>query len=337
MNNAIPLAPYIRSFFEDHLRCRCHVSHNTILSYRDALKLFLPYAAQRQKRSVAKLLVADVTEEVVVSFLADLEQRRSNSIQTRNYRLAALHALFGYIASREPLLLDHCHRILTIPRKRGAQLPEIRYLEKEEITGILNAVDRSKVLGQRDHAMLLFLYNTGARVQELADVRITWLSLCPPFKVDLLGKGRKWRSCPLWESTTQHLRELIVARNARLDQDEPLFVNRFGRQLSRSGIAEIIDRHVTRAAVALPSLRSRKITPHTFRHTTAMHLLQAGVEVNVIRSWLGHVSIATTNRYVEIDLDMKKKALATCEVGPGEKLDPSWRRAPNILTWLESL
>jgi site-specific recombinase XerD len=331
------LAQFIRSFFEDHLVCRRNVSRNTIQSYRDALKLLLAFAAEQRKRPATKLLIGDINEETVVGFLTHLEQSRTNSIQTRNHRLVAIRRLFDYIATRDPRLLDQCHRIATIPRKRGAVLPEIHYLEKEQLTALLGAIPKDSALGRRDYTLLLFMYNTGARVQEVADTRVSWLTLTEPFKVELLGKGRKWRTCPLWESTVHHLRQFIEQQKCSASQDDYLFVNRYGRPLSRSGIADMIQRYTTKAATTLPSLKAYRVTPHTFRHTTAMHLLQSGVEVNVIRSWLGHVSIATTNRYIEIDLAMKAKALAACEVnspGPGAPTGP---RNPDILAWLESL
>jgi site-specific recombinase XerD len=174
-------------------------------------------------------------------------------------------------------------------------------------------------------------------VQEVADTRISWLTLLAPYKVELLGKGRKWRSCPLWESTAEQLRHLIGQRGRMAGQEDYLFVNRYGRPLSRSGIAEIIQRYASKAAATLPSLEGCRVTPHTLRHTTAMHLLQSGVEVNVIRSWLGHVSISTTNRYIEIDLAMKAKALQACEVAATAADKVAGARHPDILTWLESL
>jgi integrase/recombinase XerD len=339
MTSSILLAPFVRSFFEDYLICRRNVSSNTIQSYRDALKLLLCFAAQTLKRSVTQLRVAEITEGVVFDFLTDLEHARGNSIQTRNHRLVAIRSLFEYIAAREPLLIDQCHHIVAIPRKRGAVLPEIGYLEKDQVTAILDAVEQDGSLGRRDYALLLFLYNTGARVHEVVDARTAWVSLTAPLKVELLGKGRKWRTCPLWESTARHLRQLIGERGVKPGQDEYLFVNRFGHSFSRSGIADIIHRYATKAATRTLGLQGRRVTPHTFRHTTAMHLLQSGVEVNVIRSWLGHVSIATTNRYVEIDLAMKTKALETCAVGAGqsEAETASWQSNPDILAWLESL
>lgn len=336
MNATTFLAPYVRSFFEDHLTCRRNVSRNTIQSYRDALKLLIQFAIDRLKVPATKLLVTHVTEPMVADFLTDLERTRGNSIQTRNYRMVAIRSLFEYIAAREPLLLDHCHRIATIPRKRGAALPVIQYLEKEEITAILDAAADDSAPGARDYVLLLFMYNTGARVQEVADTQLSWLTLNPPFKVQLLGKGRKWRTCPLWENTVKHLRHLIEHRRLT-EPNACLFVNRFGQQLSRFGIGDILERAVARASQTMPSLRDRSVTPHTLRHTTAMHLLQSGVEINVIRCWLGHVSLATTNRYVEIDLAMKAKALKTCEVTTSEVPEATWRSNPDILSWLESL
>jgi site-specific recombinase XerD len=337
MIRPFPLAPYVRSFFEDHLVCRRNVARNTIQSYRDGLKLFLAFAARQVKKSAVQLLVTDISEAVVVAFLTDLEQARSNTIQTRNHRLVAIRNLFTYIGAREPLLLDDCRRIVDLPRKRGATVPAIRYLEKEQVTALLDAVPRDTPRGRRDYAVLLFLYNTGARVQEAADTRLGWLSLQPPLKVELLGKGRKWRTCPLWESTVEQLRQLIEDRDSHPGPDDYLFVNRYGRPLSRSGIADLLERYVRKAGATLPSLRQCRVTPHTLRHTTAMHLLQSGVEVNVIRSWLGHASISTTNGYIEIDLAMKRKALEACEVDTLESAQPSWQAKPDILAWLESL
>ena len=206
-------------------------------------------------------------------------------------------------------------RSSSIPRKRGETVPEIHYLEKDQIAAIMGAVAKDTPLGYRDYTLLLLMYNSGARVQEVADAQTTWLSLTKPYKVEILGKGRKWRTCPLWESTVRHLKQLV--EQPAIKADGHLFVNRLGHPLSRSGIANIIHRHAKRAAESLPSLHGINVTPHTLRHTTAMHLLQSNVEVNVIRSWLGHVSIATTNHYIEIDLAMKAKALEVCELGLG--------------------
>jgi site-specific recombinase XerD len=157
MNKPAYLAPYVRSFFEDHLRCRCNVSRNMVQSYRDALKLLLRFVAGQMKKPAVNLLVTDITETVIVAFLSDLEQTRGNSIQTRNHRLVGIRQLFEYIGEKEPPLLDHCHKIVTIPKKRGAPLPEIRYLEKEQVTALLNAVPKGNAPGRRDYTLLLFM------------------------------------------------------------------------------------------------------------------------------------------------------------------------------------
>lgn len=331
------LAVYVRSFFEDYLVCQRNLSGNTVQSYRDAIKIFLRFAATQHKKPAAKLLVADMEDSLVISFLNHLEGARGNSIQTRNHRLALLRSFFKYLSMQEMVFLDICRKVLAIPLKRGAELPEIHYLEKEEITAILGAINKSTMSGARDYALLLFMYNTGARVQETADARISWLSLEKPYKVEILGKGRKWRTCPFWENTARVLRTHIAEQRAQDRRDDHLFLNRFGRPFSRSGIAGIVHKYADKAAQNTPSLRSKKVTPHIIRHTTAMHLLQAGVEINVIRSWLGHVSLATTHRYVEIDLEMKAKALETCELPQNRGAPPRWRTNPDILEWLESL
>ncbi len=288
MNTNTHLAPYVRTFFEDHLVCQRNLSGNTIQSYRDAMKLFLQFAATMLKKPAANLLMADIEEPLITGFLTHLEGARGNSIRTRNHRLIALRTFFEYVSTREPLFLDRCRKVLAIPLKRGAALPSIRYLEKEEILAMFDAVDRHTALGRRDYALLLFLYNTGARVQETADTRLSWLSLQKPYRVEILGKGRKLRACPLWETTVRTLRALLAEQGRDATGDTHLFFNRLGRPIGRAGIANIVRKHAAR----VPTLRDKKVTPHTIRHTTAMHLLQSGVEVNVIRSWLGHVNLA---------------------------------------------
>ena len=331
------LAPHVRSYFENFLPCRRGVSAHTLHSYRDAVALFLRYAAEQLRRPAAKLQVADVTERLVLQFLDNLESKRHNSIQTRNHRLTVLRGLLQYAARHDPALLEQGRRLLLIPCKRGADQPEIRYLEKAELAELLNAVDRDTPLGRRDYALLVFMYNTGARVQEVADAQVSWLHLEPPCKTDLLGKGRKWRTCPLWDSTARTLRDFIAERGLAPGQETHLFVNRLGQPMSRSAIADLVRKYATIAGQRVLSLKAKPVTPHTLRHTTAMHLLQSGVEINVIRSWLGHVSVTTTNRYVEIDMQMKTKALESCRMQTPRRRRGRWQSRPDILEWLESL
>lgn len=330
------LSKFIRSFFEDYLVCRRHLCRSTVLSYRDATKLCIQYMAARLRKRPTALLCEDITEELVVEFLQNLEGARGNSIQTRNQRLVVLRRLFDYIASREPMLSEQCRRIVAIPCKKQQAISEIGYLEKEEMMAMLSAPSRRTPMGRRDRAILLFMYNTGARVQEAADAKVSWLTLSPPPHVRILGKGRKWRTCPLWDNVAQVL-DQIMQESCRSSENPHLFQNRYGQPLSRFGIGHLIEKYKKEASVHVPSLRPKHVTPHTLRHTTAMHLLQSGVEINVIRSWLGHVNLATTHRYVEIDLAMKRKALAACEPNTEASFTRHWRSAPNIVEWLESL
>ena len=331
------LAPYMRSFFEDHLIRRRNLSRNSIWSYRDAVKLLLQFTAARRNKASSTLRVTDVTEQLVLDFLRYLEQERDNSIQTCNQRLITLRSLFEYIAFRDPLLIEHCKRITTIPLKRGALMPQIGYLTKDELQAVLAAADRTTWVGRRDYVLLLYMYNTGSRVQEVTDAHTSWLSLHCPHKVEIVGKANKSRVCPLWDTTAKALEQYLVERKRLGCQTDHLFLNRCHMPMSRSGIAYIIDSCARRASCQMPSLKNRRITPHTFRHTTAMHLLQSGVEINVIKSWLGHVSVATTNRYIQIDLEMKRRALQTCEITGRRSGRRCHRLTPELLTWLESL
>ncbi|MCY2928032.1 MAG: tyrosine-type recombinase/integrase [Planctomycetota bacterium] len=338
MNGNQLLGPYIRTFFEDYLTCRRNMTINTIRSYRDGIKLFLGFTAKASKKPVTSLQVTDVKEAMILQFLKHLETERSNAIQTRNQRLIAVRRLFAYIAGQEPVLLDPCQRIVSIPLKRGAEPPPVRYLSQAEMTALLAAPDRTTALGQRNHALLLFLYNTGARVQEAADLKLAWLSLRPPAKVDIFGKGRKWRTCPLWNETARTLRQYIEMQRRGCGSEDTLFVNRLAAPLTRAGIENIVGRCRTQAAKTTQSLGGRDVTPHTIRHTTAMHLLQSGVEMNVIRAWLGHVSVATTDHYVNINFEMKAQALKTCEAVAGTGRPRRWIRPhADVLAWLKTL
>jgi site-specific recombinase XerD len=329
------LASYIRSFFEDHLVRRRNLSQNSIWSYRDAIKLLIQFVVQHTGKVASSLKITDIDEQIILNFLKHLTQKRGNSIQTCNQRLITFKSLFEYIAMREPLMMEHCKQIATIPLKRGALLPQISYLTKDEVHALIHAPDKTTWRGHRDHILLLYMYNTGSRVQEVVDAQVSWLSLENPSKVKIVGKGAKSRICPLWKDTAKALDCYLKQRSQLPYKTDHMFINRSHMPFSRSGIAYIINTYVRKASCTLPSLRNKKVTPHILRHTTAMHLLQSGVEINVIKSWLGHVSLSSTYRYVEIDLEMKSEALKTCEV-----MSQSRRRhkvAPKLLTWLESL
>lgn len=331
------LSHYIRTFFEDYLVCRRNLSTCTIRSYRDVIVLFMRFSASKKKRQVAKLRVTDIQESIVIDFLTFLEEKRGNLIQTRNHRLGVLKRFFCYVSLQNPILSDHCRKILDIPTKRGACQPEITYLEKGEIRALLAAVDRKTSMGRRDYAILLFMYNTGARVQETCDLRPSWMSASDSGTVEILGKGKKQRTCPLWPSTVQALRRYIDDRERPPAKDDRVFLNRFHNPMSRFAVADIITKYQGIAAESVPSLRNKNLTPHSMRHTTAMHLLQSGVDISVIQHWLGHANIETTQCYVETDLEMKRKALKHNEIQEHDDEVPEWKSNPDILEWLESL
>jgi len=336
MKSEMCVSKYVRPFFEDHLTCRKNVSACTIHSYRDVIKLFFQFAASQTRKTPATLLMTDIGEPTVIEFLTYLEKKRRNQITTRNHRLALLRKFFEYISYQEPMWADSCRRIMEIPTKRGFVKSEICYLEKEDTEAVFDAIDTTVAIGRRDYALLLFMYNSGARVQETADLLLSWLSFEKPYRVEIVGKGRKRRTCPLWKSTAEVLKKLVSNRAQPIGEHDHVFLNRMGKPLSRFGIWNIIKKYTSKAALSVPSLRNKKVTPHTIRHTTAMHLLQSGIEINVIRGWLGHAKLETTHRYAEIDLAMKRKALESCEI-KNRCSSGSWHSDPDIVAWLESL
>ncbi|MDP2947995.1 MAG: tyrosine-type recombinase/integrase [Chloroflexota bacterium] len=330
-----PLPRLLQDFFRLHLVARRNLSQHTVRAYRDTLVLLLRFAASRTGRDVVALELTSLDPPTVFAFLEDLEATRGNGIRTRNSRLAAIHSFFHYVAAEEPAAAALCRAILGIPFKRGTQ-SSITSLAREEIGYLLGAPDCSRPEGRRDAALLWFLYNTGARAQEVVDTRLSAVRFDAPAQVRLHGKGRKERLCPLWSETVQRLRHMLRDRQADQNADQPLFLNAAGRPLTRFGLRFIVRRCVASAAASHPELARKPISPHTFRHTTALHLLQSGVELNVVRSWLGHASIETTHAYMEIDMEMKRAALAATTPQADGISQPRWRQ-PDILAWLETL
>ncbi len=330
------LASTLRAFFADYLSTLRGLSPHTIRSYRDSLTLLLRYVATTHQREVAVLDVDDLTADVVIAFLAYLETTRHTTVTTRNIRLAAVHTFFRFLATQHPDRLAHAQRILGIPFKRTRPRP-IEYLEYEEIDSVLTAVDRATPAGRRHYTLLATLFNTGARVQELLDVRATDLQLTKPCQVRLVGKGRKTRTCPLWPQTARLLRALCAERQLDLRSEARVFVNHRGEPLTRFGVRFILAKHLRRAATTQPLLARKKLHPHSMRHSTALHLLKSGVDPLTIAHWLGHASVNTTNRYVTIDIEMKRKALAKAQPPSAPARRPAWRRNATILEWLEAL
>lgn len=334
MKVANSLPRLLQDFFRIHLVARRNLSQHTVRAYRDTMVLLLRFAAARAGHSVTALDLTCLDRPTVFAFLEDLETTRGNGIRTRNHRLAAIHSFFRYVAAEEPAAAALCQGILGIPVKRGTQ-STITCLSREEIGYLLDAPDCSQPDGRRDAALLWFLYNTGARAQEVADVHLPAIRFSAPAQVRLMGKGRMERLCPLWSETIQRLRHMLRDRLTDEKADEPLFLNAARRPLTRFGLRFIVRQYVNRVAASHPEVVSKSISPHTFRHTTALHLLQSGVELNVVSAWLGHASIETTHAYMEIDMDMKRAALAATTPQEGHN-KPSWRQ-PDILAWLETL
>ncbi len=324
----------LHAFFHGWLVEQRNASRHTVISYRDTWRSFLRYVATSKHRPVAKLQVPDLTATDVLAFLKHCEEQRKVSIGTRNCRLAAVRSFFAFLLDREPLIAGQCAEVLRIPAKRAPQR-ELSYLEEHEVAAILAQPDCSTLEGQRDHTLLAFLYNTGARIQEALDVCPGSLRLETPAQVRLVGKGRKERLCPLWPETTALLRALL--QRAPRQPDQRIFLNRYGEPLGAAGVRFKLAQYVNRARKKVPSLAGKPVSPHTFRHTTAVYLVAAGVDVTVIRSWLGHARLDTTNHYARASVDTKRKALE--KVGgasrPGQA--PRWKREADLMAWLDSL
>lgn len=333
MNINSLLGPWIRRFLLEHLVGERNLAHNTQVSYRDTLVLFLPFVAKNLSKPVDQLSIEDISADIARRFLLGLEEQRRCSVSTRNQRLAAIHALARFIGERSPEHITWLTQIRSIPFKKTAK-PSMTYLDKREMDVLLDAPSRDNPQGLRDYALLLFLYNSGARASEAANLTIADLDLGAPPSVILLGKGGKVRRCPLWPYTAGKLSALVGGRRS----DEPVFLNRRKQPITRFGIHALVKRSAQTASRKLPVLSTMRISTHTIRHTTAVHLLRSGVDINTIRAWLGHVSLDTTHIYAEIDLEMKAKALAQCEVpaSASDSID-NWSNNPELMSFLKSL
>lgn len=334
MNKANAFPELMRAFFYEWLVEQRNASINTVRSYRDTWRLFLRFAAQRADKKVAVITLADLTADGVAAFLGHAEHDRGGTIGTRNCRLAAIRSFFNFVATKDPASIAQCVEILHIPVKR-APMSEPCYLDPAEVAAILAQPNRSTLEGIRDHALLSFLYNSGARIQEALDLCPRAIRFDSPSCVRLTGKGCKERICPLWPESVLLLKKLLERQPRALDQR--LFVNRYGEPLSASGVRFKLAAYVKAAAETTPTLRTKHVTPHSFRHATAVHLVSAGVDVTVIRSWLGHVSLDTTNHYARADLETKRKALEQVSAPQSARHPRSWKRDTSLLAWLDTL
>lgn len=328
----IPLGPILQRYFCEYLFSQRDLSKNTIASYRDTFRLLLEFLKRRYHIQPDQVCGEDLDAPHVLAFLDDLEQRRGNTARSRNARRAALRCFLRYSAAANPQLLSVAQRVLAIPAKRFERA-SVGYLTREQIQAIIDSPDTATVSGQRDQVLLVLLYNTGARVSELAGLQVKDVSLDSRVSVHIHGKGRKNRSVPLWRQTVKLLRAWL--RQLGGEPNSFLLPNARGNSMTRSGVAQRLRMAVNRAASKLPQLRSMRISPHTIRHTTAMHLLQSGVDLSVIAMWLGHETTQTTHQYLDADLESKKRALARLEQPHVGKSSRS--RSKGIVQFLKDL
>jgi len=325
------LGPWLRRFLVEYIVTERNLARNTRTSYRDAFSLLLPFVSRKLRKPVDRLAVRDLTSGLVLKFLAHLEEDRGCSVRTRNQRLAAIRAFARFVSSRDPAHVEWCGHIRAIASKKSMSLP-VGWLTRTEMEALLAVPDRKSSRGRREYALLLFLYNTGARVSEATQLKVRDLKLGRGNGghdlATLHGKGGKTRQCPLWPETERVLANEILNREA----EAPVFVSRLVTQFTRFGVYRLIER----CAARVPELAGRTITPHVIRHTTACHLILAGVDINTIRAWLGHVSISTTNIYAEIDLTLKANAVALCELGQPRPAR-SWKEDKDLMAFLKSL
>ncbi len=325
------IGPWVRRFLLQHLVTDRNLSRNTQASYRDTLVLLLPFLSKTQEKAVDRLAVDDLSPSLARSFLGYLEKERGCSGTTRNLRLATIHSFAKFIAMHSPEHVAWCAGIRAIPFKKTAK-STLSYLDKPEMDALLKAPDIHTSQGRRDYALLLFLYNSGARADEAAHLTVGDITWGNSPAVRLVGKGSKTRWCPIWPRTADELKPLVDGRTSQ----DFVFLNRLDQPLTRFGIYSLVRRAVVRACQALPSLAAKRISPHCLRHSCAVHLLRSGVDIDTIRAWLGHVSLNTTHIYAEVDLEMKAKALAHCDL-PNEVKTKPWHTDPGIIGFLRAL
>jgi integrase/recombinase XerD len=328
MSERESLGPWLRRFLVEYIVTERNLARNTRTSYRDTFNLLLPFVSGKLRKPVDRLAVRDLTSRLV---LTHLEDDRGCSVRTRNQRLATIRAFARFVGSRDPAHVEWCGHIRAIASKKSMS-PPVGWLTRTEMEAMLAVPDRKTSRGRREYALLLFLYNTGARVSEATQLKVR----DPKFGrsngghdlATLQGKGGKMRQCPLWPETERVLANEVLDREA----EAPVFVSRLGTQFTRFGVYRLTER----CAAGVPELAARTITPHVIRHTTACHLVLAGVDINTIRAWLGHVSISTTNIYAEIDLTLKANAVALCEIGQ-QRPGRSWKEDKDLMAFLKSL
>jgi integrase/recombinase XerD len=328
----VALGPALRAYFCSYLIGQRDLSQRTIKSYRDTFRLLLRFLQRQLDIQPDALCVDDLDAPRILAFLADLEKSRGNCARSRNARLAAIRSFLRHAAATDPLLLPIAQRVLAIPMKRFDRAM-VGHLTSEQMQAILDAPDTTTLAGQRDRLLLLLLYNTGVRVSEIAEMKVQDVCLQSRASVHIHGKGRKRRAVPLWRQTAKLLRAWL--RRSEATPDSPLLPNARGASMTRSGVAQRLRLAVTRAAAKCPALVSARVSPHTIRHTTAMHLLQSGVDLSVIAMWLGHESIQTTHQYLDADLESKRQAMSYLK--PPQVRQPRRTPAKPLIRFLDEL
>lgn len=339
MNNIHPLANYIHSFFNQHLALEKGLSPNSILAYRDTIKLLLCFASGFLKKKVDQINLEELDEKLILAFLDYIEKERKCSPKTRNLRLAAIRTFFNFIGRKEPVLLNQCRQIRSIPLKKTVH-KTIDYLESNEMQALLDVVDVNSSSGLRDKALFMLLYNTGARVSEVANIKLDDLRLEQPSQIKILGKGKKQRACPLWPETVAALKIYIKYRKPKDNSNEYLFLNTNGLPITRFGIGHITKKYALKASEKCKTISEKRVSPHTFRHSTAMSLLESGNDINMVKLWLGHSDINTTHMYIELNMEMKRRILDNCKPLDSNNQEltklKKWQQ-PGILKWLNNL
>lgn len=332
MNNRNLLGTWIRRFLLEYMVTERNLSHNTQVSYRDTLVQLLPFASELVRQPIDKMKVDDLSPSVIKLFLLNIEDNRNCSIATRNLRLSAIHSLARFIGRYSPEHIEWCSNVRSIPIKKKV-ISQVGYLEKPEMDALLVAPDRKTTLGERDYILLLFLYNSGARADEVARLTVDCLNLNEPAYVRVYGKGNKIRLCPLWKQTALLLRSLISGSGVT----DHVFRSRINKPMTRFGIHRIVTQYARIASESISTIKDKRVSPHLIRHTTAVHLLRAGVDINTIRAWLGHVSLDTTNIYAEVDIEMKAKALACVDIPESISAMPYKENRPSLMMFLKKL
>ena len=323
----------VTEYFTKHLAGARNLSSNTIKSYRDTFCLLLIFLSEEKNLRAEKISLANITDKTIFDFLEWLEANRANSISTRNLRLAAIHAFYRYVLMQHPDMILQCQRIISIPLK-AKERKSVNYLPENTLKDLLSLPNQDDKYGLRDTALLCLLYDSGARVQEIIDLSLSDVRLETLATVRLLGKGRKVRIVPIMTPTAKIIQKYLDAwnLNPKTKPDEPLFVNHQGNRLTRPGITYILNKYMSKVRTG-----NATVTPHIIRHSKAMHLLRADVDLNYIRDFLGHVNVETTEVYAKADAEMKRKALEKANIDVPLENQTSWQKNENLMAWLQSL